>query len=162
MIPLHLLFQLLENFLFFLYNVFWILSYSILTMPLCPYYLIYKLLQSSFKWSPRFQTPPIFQMILNITATLIFLKYHFHHVTHLSTKSGENAPIILRTFIIVPMQVSKLLFIYTLSLVKEICSLFQHTEQPVSLFPNIVIWSDYYIFTLYCNMCNGYSILQYI
>lgn len=139
MTPLHLLFQLLENFWFFLYNVFWILSYSILTMTLCPYYLIYKLLQSSFKWSPTFQTSPIFQMILNITATLIFLKYHFHCVTHLSTKSGENIPIILKIFIIVPMQISKLPFIYTFSLVKEICSLFQHTENQTH-FPPILYY----------------------
>lgn len=91
-LPFHHLLHLLKNVWFFLYDVFWILPYSILSVPLCPYDLMYELQQSSLKWSPQFQIPPTFQVILSITARLIFLKYHLHYVTHLSTKSGKNVP----------------------------------------------------------------------
>lgn len=45
--------------------------------------------------------PPCFKFhqhakILNITAKLIFLKYHLHYVTHLSTKSGKNVLIFFK------------------------------------------------------------------
>lgn len=92
-LPFHHLLHLLKNVWFFLYDVFWILPYSILSVPLCPYDLMYELQQSSLKWSPQFQIPPTFQVILSITARLIFLKYHLHYVTHLSTKSGKNVPL---------------------------------------------------------------------
>lgn len=93
-LPFHHLLHLLKNDSSFMMSLgfcltpFWLCHYALMIQ----YMNYYNLLLNGH---PRFKFHQ-HAKILNITAKLIFLKYHLHYVTHLSTKSGKNVLIFFK------------------------------------------------------------------